>query len=62
MTSKRIATPKTIYDAHVVLDKDLWSKLEQISKAEERSVTATIRLLVREALAARQEAAGKVKQ
>lgn len=40
-------------DTHIYLDDKFWAQLDRIAKAEDRSVTATIRVLIKEALAAR---------
>ena len=37
-------------DTHIYMDTKLWEQIERVSKAEDRSVTATIRVLIKEAL------------
>jgi hypothetical protein len=46
-------TTKSGRDTHLVLDLKLWSQVEKMAKDEDRSVTATIRVLIKEALSAR---------
>lgn len=45
-----------VRDVHVFLDETLWSQVQAIAKGDERSVTSAIRMLVKEALAARSAA------
>ena len=43
-------------DTHLYLDDDAWVQLEAMADAEDRSITATIRVLIKEAMRARKEA------
>ena len=55
---KTIAKPQTRAgrDMHLYLDDDTWAQVEAMANAEDRSITATIRVLLKEAMRARKEA------
>ena len=40
-------------DVHVYFNEALWKRLEKLAASEDRSMTATVRVLIQEALAAR---------
>lgn len=61
MKKKRAGRGAGGKDAHIKLDPALWAEVEATARAEDRSATATIRVLVREALAARNQPQGKGK-
>jgi hypothetical protein len=42
-------------DTHLYLDDEMWAQLQGIATAEDRSVTATVRVLIKEALRERKE-------
>jgi hypothetical protein len=46
---------KVIRDTHLYFDEELRFQIEEIARDEDRSVTAAIRVLIKEALAARLE-------
>lgn len=44
---------KNIRDTHIYMDEKMWTQIESTAQKEDRSVTATIRVLIKEALEAR---------
>ena len=44
---------KTKYDTHIYLDAELWRRVESLAVETDRSVTATLRVLIKEALSQR---------
>lgn len=40
-------------DTHIYMDTQMWGQLEAIAVEEDRSITATVRVLIKEAMAAR---------
>lgn len=47
------AKPPVRRDTHVYMDEKTWNQLESIAIAEDRSVTSTIRVLLKEAMESR---------
>jgi hypothetical protein len=50
---RKTATQRKSYDAHIYLDPELWAQLERMATKETRSITAMIRVLIKEGVAAR---------
>jgi len=46
---------RTGRDTHLYLDDEMWAQLQGIANTEDRSITATVRVLIKEALRARKE-------
>ena len=53
---KQVDNSTETITAHVPFDKETWAPLVLLAGAEDRSIVATVRRLVREALAARSKA------
>ena len=41
------------YETHIYMDAQMWKQLEALAVADDRSITATVRVLLKEAMNAR---------
>jgi hypothetical protein len=57
---KTTQSVKPFLSAHVPFDQEIWAEIARLSSKEDRTIVATIRVLVREALAARKSVTTKV--